>query len=146
MANDAYTLIYFTVLALIFVSVPVGLVLIQIKGRPLWRLLSVAIAIIGYCWLVSFFTRMSQINKVGEYQRENINFVMTIDEMTLQGRTNDVHHACQSYANTIWSEDYPDDFDAMIGRVGELAFNPPQTNSEVIPKVSNSTNTIAHPQ
>ena len=57
-------------------------------------------------------------------------FVENIDEMALQGRTNDVHQACQLYLNCAWMEDHPGQFDEMVQHINELANEQPSTNSQ----------------
>jgi hypothetical protein len=122
---------FFAVLALIFVGIPVCLVIIQIKTRLFWRLLSVALALVGYCWGCSFYTHSKVIDKyAGSYIRGSNDFIRAVDSMTLQGRTNDVHQACQEYLNTVWLENNTTGFDAMISRTSYLSFEPAETNSQ----------------
>lgn len=127
-------IIYIVVLAAIFVAIPAGLILIQIKARLFWRLLSVALALVGYCWLCSWisslYTHMMLIAKVGDsYTRGNNEFVYGIDVLAMEGRTNDIHQACQDYLISSWSENNPTYFEAMVSRTSELAYEQTGSNS-----------------
>jgi hypothetical protein len=114
--------------ALVLLAVLVAFLLVQIKARPIWRLSSLMLVLIGSCWACSFYTHQHVSDKFDDtYIRGSCEFVSDIDEMTLQNRTNDVHQACQAYLDLVWTEDNTTDFDNMLYRTYEMANDQPNT-------------------
>jgi hypothetical protein len=114
--------------AVVLIAALVGFIFVQIKARPIWRLSSLALVLIGSCWACSFYTHLNVATKfLDSYCRGSREFVTEIDQMTLQNRTNDVHQACQAYLDAFWTEDNTTDFDAMVTHTLDLANQQPIT-------------------
>jgi thiamine biosynthesis lipoprotein ApbE len=112
--------------SIVVIPILAGFIYIQIKYRLVWRLLSLALVLIGSCWACSNYTHFIVTTTWAEsYMRGSRDFVTYIDEMTMQGRTNEVHQACQAYLDAVWTEHYTTDFDSMVARLSEKANEQP---------------------
>jgi hypothetical protein len=115
----------------------VGFILVQIKARPIWRLLSLTVVLVGSCWFCSFSTRDSLENQYADiYGRGCSEFMQTLDLLNMEGRTNDVHQSCQNFPfYFILSTDKQvvSNFDRFVADTDELASG--WTNTAPEPKV-----------
>ena len=112
----------------VFIAAVVGFIYIQIKARLIWRLLSLTVVLVGGCWFCSFSTRETLENQFSEYARGSAEFLEAIDQLSIQGRTNDVHQVCQNFPFYFFlSTDAQDvsNFDRFIGDTEELASKQP---------------------
>ena len=76
---------------LVLIAAAVGFILIQIKARPIWRLLSLAVVLVGSCWFCSSSTRNGLNNQYSDtYVRGSGEFFEAIDKLSIEGRTNEV--------------------------------------------------------
>ena len=101
-------------------------IIVEIKARRLWQLLSLVVVVMASCWFCSFYTRESLDNQYSDtYVRGCGAFVEAIDKLTLEGRTNEVHQACQNFVPYFFlSTDKQDisNFDRFVGDTFDLAF------------------------
>ena len=94
----AVLFLIFGVAVLVLIAVLVGFIFVQIKARPVWRLLSIAVVLTGSCWFCSFYVRETTADLyVENYGRGCGEFVDAIDQLAIEGRTNDIHQACQKF-------------------------------------------------
>jgi hypothetical protein len=129
-------LIYCLVIALLIAAM-VGLILIQIKARPIWRLLSLAIVLVaslGSCSFYSSFTQDRLENQLADsYGRRIPEFIQYIDQLAIEGRTNDVHQSCQKFLDVfVLSTDkvFVTNFDQLVDDTAMLT---EQTNAALKP-------------
>lgn len=120
--------------ALVLIAVLVGFIYIQIKARPIWRLLSLALVLVASCWFCSFYTHAKLVVRYGEtYSRGCKDFVQAIDQLTIEGRTNDVHQACQRFSDIFYITDNKrvvTNFDQLVADTCKLAYEQPNTALE----------------
>ena len=120
--------------AVVFIAALVGFIVVQIKARPIWRLVSLAVVLVGSCWFCSFYTHETFVDRCSDtYVRGSAEFLEAIDQLSMQGRTNDVHQACQNFSLYFFlSTDAQDvsNFDRFIGDTEELASKQPNTALE----------------
>jgi ABC-type transport system involved in cytochrome bd biosynthesis fused ATPase/permease subunit len=112
----------------VFITALVGFIIVQIKARPIWRLLSLTVVVVGSCWFSSCSTRETLENQFSEYARGSAEFLEAIDQLSIQGRTNDVHQACQNfpfYLVLLPDKQYVSNFDQFVANTEELASKPP---------------------
>jgi hypothetical protein len=118
----------------------VGFILVQIKARPFWRLLSLAVVLAGSCWFSSFSTKNKLESQYSEtYVRGGGEFFDAIDQMSIEGRTNDVHQSLQKFSSYFFlSTDEQDisNFNRFIADTSELASKQP--NISQIPSAAAS--------
>jgi hypothetical protein len=85
-------------LAVLFFAALAGFIFVQIKARPIWRLLSLTIVLMGSCWFCSFWTRQTLDEQYSDiYVRGSGEFMQSLDVLNLEGRTNDIHQSCQNF-------------------------------------------------
>jgi hypothetical protein len=111
--------------ALVLIGVLVGFIYIQIKARTIWRLLSLALVLVGSCWVCSFYTHLKVAMSYGEYIRGSRDFVWGVDQLTAQGRTNEVRQVCGDFSECGWLESHPEDFDKLVAHTVDLANEQP---------------------
>jgi hypothetical protein len=134
---------YFVILcvAVVFIAALVGFIFVQIKARPLWRLLSLAVVLVGSCWFCSFYTHETFVDQCSNtYVRGSAEFLEAIDQLSIEGRTNDVHQACQKFQLYFFLSTEKQDvsnFDRFIGDTSELAFE--QANKSLQPTATAPT-------
>jgi len=115
--------------AVVLIAALVGFILVQIKARPFWRLLSLTVVLVGSCWFCCFYTHETLDDQYADtYGRGCSEFVQVIDQLTIEGRTNDVHQSCQKFLDIfILSTDkqFVTNFDRFVADTHELAFEQP---------------------
>jgi ABC-type nickel/cobalt efflux system permease component RcnA len=74
-----------------------GFVLVQLKAGWYWRLVSIAFAIFATGWICYQFGESRETAMLGEYSRSSHEFVEIVDQLAVEGHTNDVHQVCQKY-------------------------------------------------
>ncbi len=74
-----------------------GFVIIQIKARFFWRLMSLALILTFSCWVSYFFGRVKGTVMLKEYERGVHEIVGIVDQLATEGRTNDAHQVCQQF-------------------------------------------------
>jgi hypothetical protein len=123
------SLIILGIVVLVLAAALAGFVYVQIKARLIWRLLSIAVVLVLSCWYCSWSVHDRIDNLYSEhYGRGCGEFVEAIDKLTLEGRTNDVHQACQKFGPYFYfSTDEQDitNFDRFVGDTFDLAFGQP---------------------
>jgi energy-coupling factor transporter transmembrane protein EcfT len=72
-------------------------ILIQLKTRWYWRLVSIAVVVFATGRICYFFGRGSEGDVLAEYGRSSHDFVELVDQLAVEGHTNDVHQVCQKY-------------------------------------------------
>jgi energy-coupling factor transporter transmembrane protein EcfT len=87
----------YIIAATVLLIVVAVFVLIQLKTRWYWRLVSIAVAIFAVARICYFVGRASEGVVLAEYGRSSHDFVEIVDELAVAGRTNDVHQVCQKY-------------------------------------------------
>ncbi len=112
--------------ASVLIAALVGFILVQIKARIIWRLLSITVVLIGSCWFCSFNTRETIEDQYSEtYMRGGAQFIEAIDHLNIEGDTNDVHQSCQKFLDYFFiSPDKQDvsNFDKVVGDTCDLAY------------------------
>jgi ABC-type transport system involved in cytochrome bd biosynthesis fused ATPase/permease subunit len=119
------------VIALALIAALTGFILIQIRAGLCWRLLSLAVVLVASCWACSFYTHAKLIAQYGEHQREVRSFVWGVDQLTAQGRTNEVHQVCGDFQECFWTPNNTTNFDALVAHTLDLANE--QTNTSPKP-------------
>jgi hypothetical protein len=51
-------IIFIIIIALALIAALTGFIFIQIRARPIWRLLSLALVLVVSCWACSFYTHL----------------------------------------------------------------------------------------
>lgn len=114
---------------LVLIAGLVGFIIVQIKARPIGRLLSLAVVLVGSCWFCSFSTRNTLDNQYSNtYIRGSGEFFEAIDQLSIEGRTNDVHQSLQNFSGYFFlSTDERDisNFDRFVADTIELASKQP---------------------
>jgi hypothetical protein len=127
----------------VLIAALVGFILVQIKARLAWRLLSMAVVLIVCCWLSCFFTHLALQEKyITTYERGVRDFVQATDQMALQGRTSDVHQSCQKFLDVffLWTDQRAlTNFDQFVQDTCVLANDPAKTRSEPNPAKGNTS-------
>jgi hypothetical protein len=127
----------------VLIAAMVGFILIQIKARPILRLLSIAVVLVGSCWFSSCSTRNRLDNQYSEtYVRGSGEFFEAIDQMSIEGRTNDVHQSLQNFSCYFFlSTDEQDisNFDRFVADTSELASKQPNKSPEPTPVSAGSS-------
>ncbi len=121
------------VLALVIAAI-VGFIFVQVKARLVWRLLSIAVVLVASCWVSHFVTNaMVRLEFAEAYERGTLDFVRAIDQMDVDGRTNDVHQSCEKFLQVF---DLSTDkravsvFNQFVQDTCALAYNPTNATSE----------------
>jgi hypothetical protein len=114
---------------LVLIAALVGFILVQIKARPIWRLLSLTVVLVGSCWFCSFSARNRLVNQLSDtYVRGSGEFFDAIDQLSIEGRTNDVHQSLQKYSDYFFlstDEQAISNFDRFVADTSELASKQP---------------------
>ena len=114
---------------LVLIAGLVGFILVQIKARPIWRLLSLTVVLVGSCWYCSFSTRERLDTQYSDtYVRGSEGFFDAIDQMSIEGRTNDVHQSLQGFQYYFYlstDEQHISNFDRFVADTSELASKQP---------------------
>jgi hypothetical protein len=120
---------YFMVVCVagVFIAALTGFILLQIKARPIWRLLSLAVVLVGSCWFCSFYTHLKFAVQIGLVNREIHDFAWGVDQLTAQGRTNEVRQVCRDLSEYVWTENHHEDFDKVVAHTLDLANEQPNT-------------------
>jgi hypothetical protein len=130
---------------LVLIAGLVGFILVQIKARPIWRLLSLTVVLLGSCWLCSSSTRNRLNNQYSEtYVRGSAEFFEAIDQLNIKGRTNDVHQSLQKFSSYFFlstDEQAISNFDRVVADTSELASEQPNLSPE--PSAVGATNSAA---
>jgi hypothetical protein len=116
--------------AVVFIAALVGFILVQIKARLFWRLSSLVLVLVGSCWFCSFYTHLKIVTQYGEYMRGVNSFVWGVDQLTLQGRTNEVRQVCGDFSECFWTPHDTTNFDRVVARTLDLANQQPNTPPE----------------
>jgi len=118
---------YFVIccVAVVLIAALVGFIFVQIKARPIWRLSLLAVVIVASCWFCSFYTHLKVITQYGEYQRGVHSFVWGVDQLTAQGRTNEVRQACGDFSECFWTPNDTTNFDKLVAHTLDLANEQP---------------------
>jgi hypothetical protein len=138
--GDATFIFVIVCVYLVLIAALIGFILVQIRARLVWRLLSLTVVLVGSCWFCSFDTRQTLVNQYSEYARGSAEFLDAIDQLSIQGRTNDVHQACQNfplYIVLLPGKQDVSNFDRFVGDTEELASQ--QHNNALQPTASASS-------
>ena len=90
------SVIYIIAAAVLLVVLAV-FILIQLKARWYWRLVSIAVVGFASGQICYDFGRGSEGDVLAEYGRSSHDFVELVDQLAVEGNTNDVHQVCQKY-------------------------------------------------
>jgi energy-coupling factor transporter transmembrane protein EcfT len=129
--------------AVLLILALVGFIFIQIKARPVWRLLSLVVVLVACCWLSAFFTHLYLSEEYADtYERGVREFVQAIDQMDLNGRPNDVHQSYQKFLDVYFlsiDKRAVTNFDQFV--LDTSVWAQKQTNGTSVPKdLSDATN------
>jgi ABC-type transport system involved in cytochrome bd biosynthesis fused ATPase/permease subunit len=123
-----FEILFFCFVALavvMFIVALIGFIRVQIKAKPIWRLLSLSVVLVGGCWFCSFHARQKLADQYTDiYDRGFAEFVRAVDQMTVEGRTNDVHQSCQKLLDgfTVSTDDVSvSNFDQIVDETADLA-------------------------
>ena len=125
--EDAVFVFMIFCVAVVLIAALVGFILVQIKARPIWRLSSLAVVLVGSCWFCSFYTHLKVVTQYLEHQRDVRSFVWGVDQLTTQGRTNEVRQVCRDLSEYVWTENHHEDFDKVVAHTLDLANEQPNT-------------------
>lgn len=101
--NDLLFILMIVCVPILLIAALVGFIFVQIKARPIWRLLSLAVVLVVCCWISAFFTHLNLTEEYAvTYGRGVRAFVQAIDQMDLAGRRNDVHQSCQKFMDVYF--------------------------------------------
>jgi hypothetical protein len=94
--------ILYLILKLLIVAASLAaFIIIQIKASVVWRLLSIAVLLIICCAISARISRDLAHLAIGEaYARRLYLYDSALDNLALQGRTNDIHQACMRFMKT----------------------------------------------
>jgi hypothetical protein len=92
--------IYIMVVAVLIFVLPLC-VLAQFKAGLFWRLISTAFMVFAAGWICYQFARVRGIVILGGYNRDSHEIVDMVDQLAVEGRTNDVHEICQKYSDVF---------------------------------------------
>jgi hypothetical protein len=125
---------------LLLLAIFCGFVFVQIKGRPVWRLLSSVVVLLFCCWAGAQYGELEETATSAEFFRRTHEFVDVVDQLNTEGRTNEIHQACQKFADI-----YVIEGDGMtnLGKVIEGAAQSlaqPHALTPTTAATSNSTN------
>ena len=100
----SFIIIVFLAFSLVVVALA-GFVWIQIKCKPVWSS-SIALLLFIACWASGcFFYKFAELtiySKIGENYTRRLNFfVAGLDNLALQGRTNEIHQACEKFGGSF---------------------------------------------
>jgi len=123
--EDAVFVFMIFCVAVVLIAALVGFTLVQIKARPIWRLSSLAVVLVGSCWFCSFYTHLKVVTQYLEHQRDVRSFVWGVDQLTTQGRTNEVHQLCGDFSECFWTPDDTTNFDRLVAHTLDLANEQP---------------------
>jgi len=125
MSMDTEIILIIFCVALVLVAVLTGFIWIQVKAHIYWRLVSLAVVLVGSCWFCSFYTHLKVVTPYLEHQRDVRDFVWGVDQLTTQGRTNEVHQLCGDFSECFWTPDHTTNFDRLVAHTLDLANEQP---------------------
>jgi hypothetical protein len=120
-----YYFVNFCVVVMLIAAL-VGFIFVQIKARPIWRLLSIALVLIVGWWVCYNYTMCRALDGYAEYIRGNAGFVQAVERLAAQGHTNEVRQVCQEYLNCYWAPNNLTDFDKVVEHTEILAYEQPK--------------------
>lgn len=124
-------IILIIVVALALIAALTGFIFIQMRAGLYWRLLSIALVLVASCRFCSFYTHLKLLGQYGEHQRDVRSFVWGVDQLTAQGRTNEVHQVCGDFLECFWTPNNTTNFDTLVAHTLDLANG--QTNTSPKP-------------
>lgn len=126
----AILVLVFFFVVIVFIAALVGFIFVQIKARLVWRLLSLALVLAVSCWLCFEYGRWQIFSQCVDTSQECKEFVYALDQMTIEGRTNDIHQSCQKFLDVFFFTTEPHEvsnFDRLVANTSKLAFEQSNT-------------------